>query len=346
MRYRIFFLLCSILILLSGCNSVGVEQNLSSDLISDTTTYAQSSAEDTSSAIYAHAQVQAESEDIDLSSASPVESGQNQSEAENSVIIEFLNVGQADCSLITLPDNRYILIDGGNNKDGQKLVNYLKSKSITKIDFIIAIHPHEDHIGGLDEVIGSFDIGKIYMPKIHDSDVPTTKTYEDFLDAVLQGGYKITAAKAGVVLLNEGSLKLEFLAPNSENYSNLNNYSAVLKLSFGSTRVLFTGDAENVSEKEMLKADYDLESEILKIGHHGSNSSTTEDFLEAVAPKDAVISCGAGNPYGHPHKETLQRLQKAEINIHRTDLDGTIIITLDGNSYTISKHKDINIDGN
>ncbi|HHW46572.1 MAG TPA: MBL fold metallo-hydrolase [Clostridiales bacterium] len=313
---------------MSGCNVWDNGQNLSSDL----TTNAQSQ-------FVGSEQSRTESEDINLSSANQAENNQN-------LLIEILNAGQADCILITLPGNRYILIDGGNNNDGQKLVDYLKSKTISNIDFVIATHPHEDHIGGLDLIISSFDIGKIYMPKIHDSDVPTTKTYEDFLDAVSNRGYKISPAKAGSTLLDEGNLKLEFFAPNSDNYNNLNNYSAVIKLTYGNTRVLFAGDAENVSENEMLKAGFNLKCDILKVGHHGSNSSTTKEFLEAVDPKEAIISCGMGNQYGHPHAETLQKLQAAGINIHRTDQDGTVIITLDGNSYTISKHKDINIDGN
>lgn len=342
MKYKVLSLvLCLAFILLSGCG-LDANKDLSSEILSDIGSTTQSKIQEPS-----EQPAQTQSEDIDLSTELQSQD-QNQSEEGKTLKIEFLNVGQADSSLITLPDHRYVLIDGGNNKDGQKLVSFLKSKDITKIDYIIATHPHEDHIGGLDTVINNFDIGKIYMPRIHESDVPTTKTYEDFLDAVLQGGYKITAAKAGSAILDQTNLKLEFFAPNSENYNNLNNYSAVVKLTYGNTCVLFTGDAESVSENEMLKKNFDLECDILKVGHHGSNSSSTKKFLKSVKPKEAVISCGTDNPYGHPHKETLQRLEEigAGANIHRTDLDGTIIVVLDGDSYHITKHKDINIDGN
>lgn len=251
---------------------------------------------------------------------------------ENLLIAEFLDVDQADCELVYLPDGKILLIDAGNRGDGEEIVSYLKGKNVSKIDYLIATHPHADHIGGMSDVVNSFEIGKIFVPRVANSDVPTTKTYEEFLTSVQNKGLKFTAAKAGTTLFEGTDYKAECFAPCSEDYKELNDYSVVIKLSYGIHSFLFTGDAEALSEKEMLTANYNLDSDVIKLGHHGSSSSSTKEFLNAVSPRYAIISCGEGNDYGHPHTETFETISniKSIEKTLRTDLDKTIIFTADG----------------
>ena len=251
---------------------------------------------------------------------------------ENLLVAEFLDVDQADCELIFLPDGKILLIDAGNRGDGEEIVAYLKGKNISKIDYVVATHPHADHIGGMSDVIDSFEIGKIFVPRVASSDVPTTKTYEDFLTSVQNKGLKLSAAKAGTTLFEGADYKADCFAPCSEDYKELNDYSVVIKLSYGIHSFLFTGDAEILSENEMLNAGYNLNSDVIKLGHHGSHSSSSEEFLNAVSPRYAVISCGEGNDYGHPHDETINTLSnlKGTPKTLRTDLDKTIIFKADG----------------
>ena len=248
------------------------------------------------------------------------------------IVGEFLDVDQADCELFYLPDGKITLFDAGNRGDGDELVNYLKNKNIKKIDYIIATHPHADHIGGMSDIINAFEIGKIFVPKVADDDVPTSKTYEDFLLSVQNKGLKLTVAKAGATLFEGEDYKAECFSPSATDYDNLNHYSITVKLSYGIHSFLLTGDAETINEFQMLQSGYNLNCDILKVGHHGSSSSSSKKFLNAVNPKYAVISCGEGNSYGHPHSETigtLNNLQSIE-KVYRTDLDKTIIITADG----------------
>ncbi len=184
----------------------------------------------------------------------------------------------------------------------------------------------------MSDVVDSFEIGKIFVPRVASSDVPTTKTYEDFLLSVQNKGLKLSAAKAGTTLFEGTDYKAECFAPCSEEYKELNDYSVVIKLSYGIHSFLFTGDAETLSEGEMLNAGYNLDSDVIKIGHHGSSSSSSKEFLNAVSPRYAIISCGEGNDYGHPHSKTLNALSNLSgaPKILRTDLDKTIIFKADG----------------
>lgn len=247
--------------------------------------------------------------------------------------IHFIDVGQADCIFIQLADGKTILIDGGNKDDAAVIDNYLQSLKVEKIDYLIATHPHEDHIGSLPFIIKNYDIGAVYMPKV----TANTKIFEDLLNAIKAKGLKINTAAAGVKLIDSQDTKLSLLAPNGTQYDEANEYSAVAKLVYKNTSFLFTGDAEAVSEKEMLKAGYDVKADLLKVGHHGGRTSTNIDFLRRVAPKYAVISVGKDNDYGHPHKETLDRLQQFGIQVFRTDELGTIVVTSDGSKISIDK---------
>ncbi|WP_129600694.1 ComEC/Rec2 family competence protein [Anaerophilus nitritogenes] len=238
--------------------------------------------------------------------------------------VHFIDVGQADSILIQNKEYN-MLIDAGNNADGDLVVNYLKEQGVEKLDYVVGTHPHEDHIGGLDDVIDNFNIEKIYMPKV----THTSKTFKDVITSIKKKNLKISTPYVGEEIIL-GDAKGIILAPNKDEYKNLNDYSIVIKLVYGNTSFLFTGDAEDVSEDEMLKNGFDLSSDVLKIGHHGSHSSTTSLFLDRVNPKYAVIMCETGNDYGHPHKETMEKLKSRNIPVYRIDQQGTIIASSNG----------------
>ncbi len=244
--------------------------------------------------------------------------------------VNFIDVEQGDSILVQLPDGRNMLVDAGTRDAGIKVINYLKNAGVKKIDYLVATHPHEDHIGGMAAVIRGFKVGAIYMPKA----THTTKTYIDLLETIQSKGLKITTAEAGIKIIDTGGLSVFVLAPNSAAYEDLNNYSAVIKLTYGKIGFLLTGDALAQSEKEMLAKGTDLRADVLKAGHHGSYSSASQGFLDAVNPKYAVISVGAGNDYGYPHDAALRRL--SGIQLYRTDLDGDVVFITDGVGLQVS----------
>ncbi|MDO0822696.1 MBL fold metallo-hydrolase [Desulfosporosinus nitroreducens] len=246
--------------------------------------------------------------------------------------VHFIDVGQADSILLISPDGQSILIDGGNNDDGPEVVSYLKSQGIKELSAIVATHPHEDHIGGLDSVIQSIPPKTVYMPNVSSN----SRTFEDFMAAVNISGAKKVQAKAGVSL-NVPDITGIFLAPNNSSYEELNNYSAVLKVTYGKVSFLFEGDAEDISEEEMLRNRQNLKATVLKVGHHGSKSSTTSEFLKAVSPQYAIISVGADNEYGHPTATVLDRFAEAGIEVFRTDQSGTIVASTDGELVEFNK---------
>lgn len=246
--------------------------------------------------------------------------------------VHYLDVGQADSILIQSPSGKTMLIDAGNNGDSEFIKSYINKLKIQKIDVLIGTHPHEDHIGGMEAVIKAFRIGKIYMPKA----AASTRTYKNLLTAVKNKNLKITSAVPGKIEFDD-DLDVDILAPNSKNYEDLNDYSVVVKVTYNNTSFLFAGDAEKVSEEEMINKGYDLKADVLKVGHHGSKSGTSEEFLRAVSPEYAVISVGDNNDYGLPDETVLERLEAANVKIFRTDTGGTIVAESDGSTVTFGK---------
>ncbi|MGF7050326.1 beta-lactamase superfamily II metal-dependent hydrolase [Paenibacillus sp. DS2015] len=245
--------------------------------------------------------------------------------------IHYIDVGQGASQLILTPNGKTMLIDAGNNDDEQRVVNYLKEQGVTKVDILIGTHPDADHVGGLDAVVDAFEMGSIYMPKVSSN----TKTFESVLTSIANKNLKVTTAKAGIDLSLDEQISLKILAPINT-YDDVNNMSAILKLTFGDTSFLFTGDAEVESENDLLDEGTLLKSDVLLVGHHGSNSSTSQSFLDAVNPNYAVIQVGK-NSYGHPTSKILKRLTDKKIKIYRNDEQGTIIFATDGKKITASQ---------
>ena len=252
---------------------------------------------------------------------------------DSELMISYMDVGQGDAAYIKVNGND-ILIDAGPRSNSKELLEQLKAKNIDDFELVIATHPHEDHIGGMVDVFKEYEVKAFYSPKI----THTTKTYENLVKAVKDEGLKTKELKGGMVIdLGEGA-KFEVFTPQKSEYEELNDYSPIMKLSFGDTSYLFTGDAEKLAEEEALaKYKTSLDSDIIKFGHHGSSSSSSNAFIEAVSPKYGIISCAKDNKYGHPHRETLDIIKKYNIKTFRTDTDGEIILTSDGKSITFNK---------
>ena len=245
--------------------------------------------------------------------------------------IYFLDVGQADSILIS-NNNTNMLIDAGNNEDGDLLVDYIKEElNISKLDIVVGTHPHEDHIGGLDDIINNIDVEEVYLPEV----ITTTKTFEDVLDAIEKNKLEITVPEIDSSFkLGEAEFKVLYTGTDD---SDLNNTSIVLKMTYGKYNYLFTGDATDKVEKLILNKN--IKADVLKVGHHGSAYSSTEEFLTKVGPKYAIISCASKNSYGHPSPETITRLEQTGAKIYNTKDLGTIHISSDGDKININNFK-------
>lgn len=245
-------------------------------------------------------------------------------DAEGILQVHFIDVGQADCILLS-QNGENMLIDAGNNGDADVILDYLAKQNVTKLKYAVGTHPHEDHIGSMDKVLLNVEVENLLMPKVQ----ANTKTFEDVLDAAIEKGLTVTVPKNGDRYLL-GTAAITAVSALEPSAKDLNNASIMLRVDFGETSFLFTGDAEEEAEEAALRSGADLSCDVLKVGHHGSRTSSSKEFLTAAKPRYAVISCGEGNDYGHPHKETLDALRSANVEVFRTDLSGSIIATCDG----------------
>lgn len=247
--------------------------------------------------------------------------------------VHFIDVGQADSALIEC-DGETMMIDGGNVADSNVVAAYLKKEDVTELNYVVCSHAHEDHVGGLAGALSVTKADNIYAPKTE----ANTKAYKNFKKKAEEQNVEIKHPNVGDKI-QLGSSTVEFLGPVDENGKDLNSTSIVLKIIYGNTSFLFTGDAESDEEEEILNSGADLKSTVLKVGHHGSRTSTSYPFLREVMPQYAVISVEKGNSYGHPNEETLSKLSDAGVEVYRTDESGDIVMTSDGNSISITTSK-------
>ena len=250
--------------------------------------------------------------------------------AEN-VTVHFIDVGQGDAIFVDTP-GLDMLVDGGSRGEGDTVVGYLRSLNVTRIDIIIATHPHADHIGGLITVLTEYN--ETYAPKVVDSGLEAkTDTYDDYVSAV--GNRTREDAIRGEIISLGAGVEVTILNPYPDEFDDANDNSVVLWLQVYNVTFLLTGDSEESAESSILAAGYGLGSTVLKVGHHGSETSTSAEYLDAVDPEVAVICVGAGNRYEHPHQETLDKLDAKEVKVYRTDLNGTVTVTTDGADYSV-----------
>jgi len=255
----------------------------------------------------------------------------------DTVSVHYIDVGQGD-SIFINSESGNMLIDCGEAGETEKVIKYISDMGITKLDYVIGTHAHSDHMGGMYKIVNAFEIGEFIIPHIDDSDTPTTQYFSKFLDSIKERKVKLTESQTGRII-SLGSAKCRFIAPVSEDYSNMNNYSVGIIMNHGNNSFIFTGDAETLAEKEMIDSNELQDIDVYKVGHHGSDTSSSPEFLEVIKPDYAVISCGEGNSYGHPCDITLEKLTEYTDKIYRTDLSGTIVFRSDGNNYDIQTER-------
>lgn len=257
-------------------------------------------------------------------------------EITNGMSVHFIDVGKADCTYIHANDVD-ILVDAGDVDQAGKVVEYLKRQGVQKLDLVIASHPHRDHIGQMAQVVNEFKIDKFIEPDIPENILPTSRTYENMLQALKQNNVNASFAVPGSNF-EVGDVKVEILGP-CHSHEKLNNNSVVAKISYGKIRFLFTGDAEKFEEDDIMLAKYDLKSTVLKVAHHGSSTSCSNQFLNKVSPKYAVIHV-ANDRHNCPREDVIKRLSRfCGDDIYRTDLHGTIIFNTDGQKLNIKTEK-------
>lgn len=253
--------------------------------------------------------------------------------------VHYIDVGQGDSALV-LCDGKAMLIDGGESSESSKIYAYLKNQGIAHLDYIVATHAHSDHIGGLSGALNYASVGVALCP-VTDYD---SKTFDSFVKYLDKQGVSITVPTAGDTF-SLGSATVQILGPQKD-YDDPNDTSIVMKVVYGETSFLFTGDAERTAEADIIDAGYDLSATVLKVGHHGSDTSTSYPFLREIMPEYAVIQVGKDNSYGHPTEDTLSRLRDADVKVYRNDLQGTIICTSDGEKVSFSTERNESVQTN
>ncbi len=258
-------------------------------------------------------------------------------EAGEEMLVYYFDVDQGDSELIRIPESTStdgyfdILIDTGVYDEYKNLKAYLMDLQVTELEAVVVTHPHADHMGSMATVIEDFGIGKFYMPAFPESLTPTSVAYEKMLDSLMEKDLGITVIKEGTVIEATDTASVTVMGPTgSGDYDDLNNYSAIIKVVYGDTSFLFTGDAETPEFQEAIDGGWNLDSDVLKVGHHGSWNATDKNVMDAVSPSLAIISCGEGNSYGHPHDEVIDLLEDYSVPYYRTDYEGTILISSDG----------------
>ena len=256
-------------------------------------------------------------------------------EVNGKFIASFIDVGQGDSIFLEFPNGKNMLIDAGENYESETVQSFINSKGYFSLDYVVGTHPHTDHIGGLESIIRRYEIGEIYLPKV----VHTSKTYENLLTTINELGYKVNSAISGMEIINEKGLEVKILSPKNSNYSELNNYSVVIKIVFGNTSFLFMGDAETVVEDEILD---EVNADVVKVGHHGSDTSSSRDFVESVGAKYAVIMSGVDNQYDLPSDEVVSRWENSGAKVYNTSVNGNIVMVSDGNNISVEVQDESN----
>lgn len=257
----------------------------------------------------------------------------------STLTVRMLDIGQGDSFLLE-KDGKFVMIDTGDIEHREAIVQLLKKYHVKTISKIIITHPHADHLGGMNAIFKNFKVESIY-----DDGMPAnTASYKNYLKQIEANKIPYKSLKAGDEVNFFDGVNFKVLGPvkkikDQKGNSDFNNNSIVGHLTYGNFSMMFTGDAEKEEEASILSQKGTFKSDVLKVGHHGSRTSTSPEFLKAVAPKEAFISCGQGNDYGHPHKVTVDKLNKAKIHIYRTDRDGTVTLTTTGKEYTIQKER-------
>ncbi|MCL2697009.1 MAG: MBL fold metallo-hydrolase [Oscillospiraceae bacterium] len=253
------------------------------------------------------------------------------------ISVHFIDVGQGDCALILTPESS-VLIDSGEREYSASVINYLRAQGVTKLNFIIVSHPHSDHMGGMSFIIDEFGADFIIIPRMNDSLVPTTSAFLRLLDSIEDNGTEVIWAKSGMVFELCGNSRMDILAPLKE-YERFNDNSVVMRFVHDAGSFLFTGDIESESENDLANSGLDISADVLKVAHHGSLTSSTAKFLNAVGGRYAVITVGSPNPYNHPRDEVLNRLVNRNYEILRTDLHGNIIFDLSADGFIVHVQK-------